>query len=82
MIIYPIGTEKSITTTTTISASYVNLLNNHESASKVSIIDLDGNAVSTFTLAGHERVTVVKPYDYGLSASHANVLAVPLIRTQ
>lgn len=81
MIIYPIGRQQTLDTAKTLSAIYVNLTNHHGSDITVAIIDLDGNVVSDFTIMGKERLTVVKPLDYSLSAT-GDIHAVPVIRTQ
>jgi hypothetical protein len=81
MIIYPIGKEKTLGSTDTLSASNINLFNDSTGSITVDIIDLDGNVVANITIGGGERITIIKPLDYGLSATD-DIHAIPVIRTQ
>lgn len=82
MIIFPIGIEKTITTPISLSARHINVANKGSSALVVNIIDLDGNIVSNFTILAQERLTIIKPDDYTLSAASTDILAIPVMRTQ
>lgn len=81
MIIYPIGKEKTLSTAISLSAAYVNLFNDSSGSVTVDIIDLDGNVVANVTLGGNERLTIVKPTEFLLSAT-GDIHAIPVIRTQ
>lgn len=80
-IIFPIGKETNLSTTTTISARFVNLLNTAANDVVVAILDDNAVVVSFFTLIADERLTIEKPISFSLSAT-SDIKAVPVIRTQ
>lgn len=80
MTIYPLSTEKSITTPDTLSAAYVNVTNTSNTPYTVNILDLNSEVVASFTILANERLIVGKEPSYSLSANNSAIKAVPVIR--
>jgi hypothetical protein len=80
MTIYPISTERSLDNPISLSASNINVYNTG-SEQIVNILNLTGDIVASFTIGQHERLTVMKPKDFSLSAT-GDIKVFAVLRTQ
>lgn len=80
MTIYPISKEQSLDSPTSLSASNINVYNTG-SEQEVNILNISNDIVASFTIGQSERLTVMKPKYFSLSAT-GDIKVFAVIRTQ